>query len=84
MLMERGAASPRDVEASLAAQAISRARLGRILTARNLASPRDVTVAVADQRGMPFVDLAEDAQTLPEALDKIWAEQLALAQFLVT
>ena len=67
MLMERGAASPRDVEASLAAQAISRARLGRILTARNLASPRDVTVAVTDQRGMPFVDLAEDAQTLPEA-----------------
>ncbi|MGB0852280.1 MAG: glycosyltransferase family 2 protein [Pikeienuella sp.] len=67
LLQRRGAATAHDVAASLSAQRISHARLGDILTARDMATPRAVAEAVAGQRGMPFVDLAAEAHTLPEA-----------------
>ena len=65
LLQWRGDVSAADIATSLMAQHVSRARLGDILTSRDMTSRRSVAAAVAYQRGLPFVDLNDETNALP-------------------
>ena len=65
LLQWRGDVSAADIATSLMAQHVSRARLGDILTSRDMTSRRSVAAAVAYQRGLPFVDLNTETNVLP-------------------
>jgi hypothetical protein len=59
LLAEAGLLDEAEVELALAAARRDGKRLGEVLTELGLVAPADVVRYVAEQRGLPFVDVAE-------------------------
>src|SRR5438105_3291155 len=60
ILVEAGLASASDIHQALQQQAAAGGRLGAILVASNRVTPGDLAWAVAQQQGLPFINLQED------------------------